>query len=225
MAIIMVVGVLGTSVVPDAEAKKGKGVSTSQYGSTTGICGLVLCSDYPGGKEAYQANWSNAFTSSPRTSIITDSADHSEKHSDDHSASKIVSSAHNADEEYPALLDVFIHKFELDKISADEALDGIKEVRMAYVNAKISTDIIDGVGDKLNLYKKGTFDAPTAVESIHLTAEPQNVNPEYQGALDEVIHKFEMDKISADDAIEGIKETHYGFVDLYITSDLIEAVE
>ena len=70
MAIIMVVGVLGTSVVSEAEAKKGKGVSTSQYGSSTGICGLVLCSDYPGGKEAYQADWSKAFVSIPRTSIM-----------------------------------------------------------------------------------------------------------------------------------------------------------
>ena len=64
-----------------------------------------------------------------------------------------------------------------------------------------------------------------AVEAVHLTAEPQNVNPEYQGALDEVIHKFELDKISADEAITGIKEVHEGFTGLYITSDLIEAVD
>ena len=225
IATIMIVGVLGTSMISDAEAIKGKGVGTSQYGSSTGICGLVLCTDYPGGKEGYQANWSKAFVSSTRTSVIVDTVDHSEKHSDDHSASKIVPSAHNADQEFPAQLDAFIHKFELDKISADEALEGITEVYDAYVKTRITTSIIDGIGDKLNLYKKGTFDAATAVEAIHLTAEPQNVDPEYQGALDEVIHKFELDKISADEALEGINEAHYGFVDLYITSDIIEAVE
>ena len=63
-----------------------------------------------------------------------------------------------------------------------------------------------------------------AVEAIHLSAEPQNVNPEYQAALDEVIHKFELDKISAEEALDGIEEVHDGFVGLYITSDLIEAV-
>ncbi|MCE2506139.1 MAG: hypothetical protein J4F36_06675, partial [Nitrosopumilaceae archaeon] len=50
------------------------------------------------------------------------------------------------------------------------------------------------------------------------------VNPEYQGALDEVIHKFEMDKISADDALTEIAEIHEGFAGLYITSDVIEDV-
>ena len=75
------------------------------------------------------------------------------------------------------------------------------------------------------LFDSGKLSGSEAVEAIHLTAEPQNVNPEYQGALDEVIHKFELDKISADEALEGIKEAHYGFVDLYVTSEIIEAVE
>jgi ribonuclease Z len=39
----------------DAHAAKGQGVSTSKYGSSTNICGLQLCSDYPGGKEAWKA--------------------------------------------------------------------------------------------------------------------------------------------------------------------------
>nr|MCH9659017.1 hypothetical protein [archaeon] len=213
MAAIMVVGVLGISFVSDAEALKSKNSASSG----TDICGLMLCSDYPGGKTAYQNIWFTAF----RSSIIVPVNDHSDKYG----TSKIMPSSHNADQEFSAQLDAFIHKFELDKISADEALDGINETHMAYVDARISSDIVDGVGDKLKLYNKGTFDAATAVEAIHLTAEPQNVNPEYQGALDEVIHKFELDKISADEALDGIKEAHYGFVDLYITSDIIEDVE
>ena len=221
IATIMVVGVLGTNVIFDAEALKSKGVGIAQFGSSTGICGLVLCSDYPGGKEAYQSNWSSEFVSSKTISNNVDGNDHT----DDHNVNNIIPSADNVEEEFPEHLDTYIHKFELDKISADEALDGIKEVYDAYVNAEITNGIIDGVGDKINLYNKGTFDSATAIESIHLTAEPQNVNPEYQGALDEVIHKFELDKISADEALDGIKEAHYGFVDLYITSDLIEAVE
>ena len=217
MATIMVVGMIGSSVVPNAEALKGKGVGISQYGSSTNICGLVMCSEYPGGKEAYEEIWTSSFRSQ---NIVSDIV------TQDKSETKYVPvSTHNADEEFPAQLDVFIHKFELDKITADEAIDGIKEVHSAYVAAKITNDIIDSVGDKLNLYRQEIFDATTAVESIHLSAEPQNVNPEYQGALDEVIHKFELDKITADEAIDGIKEVHDGFVGLYITSDLIEAVE
>jgi len=213
MAAIVVVGVLGTSFIPDVDALKSK----NSVSITTDICGLMLCSDYLGGKTAYQENWSDEYRGFTNASI--------NDHSDDHDTGNIVPSAHNVDEEFPTHLDVFIHKFEMDKISADEALDGIKEVHDAYVNERIINDIVNGVGDKLKLYNKGTFDAATAVEAIHLTAEPQNVNPEYQGALDEVIHKFEMDKISADEALDGIKEAHYGFVDLYITSDIIESVE
>ena len=140
-------------------------------------------------------------------------------------AKKVYVSAHNADKEFPAKLDVFIHKFELDKMSAEDALEGIKETYQQYTSARISTNIIDGVGEKLDLYKKGTLNVEETIEAIHLTAEPQNVNPEYQGALDEVIHMFEKDAMSAEDAIDGIKEVHQGFVDLYITSDLIEAVD
>ena len=217
MTAIMVVGVLGTSLTPNAEALKGKGVGISQYGSSTDVCGLVLCSEYPGGKTAYQETWNLSFIDKSTVANISQQ--------DKHETKQVSVSAHNVDEEYPAQLDVFIHKFELDKISAEEALDGIKEVHDAYVNERITSDIVNGVGDKLILYHEGTFDAATAVEAIHLTAEPQNVNPEYQAALDEVIHKFELDKISAEEAIMGIKEVHDGFVGLYITSDLIEAVE
>ena len=213
---IMVVGLLGTSFVPNAEAVKGKGVGISQYGSSTDICGLTSCSDYPGGKDAYNANWVSMYRSpgsvTQQVVEVTKDIPHA------------LVSSHNADEEFPAKLDVFIHKFELDKISAEQALDGIEKTYRQYTIAKISTDIINDVGDKLNLYKKGTLNAEDAVEAIHLSAEPQNVNPEYQGALDEVIHKFELDKISAEQALDEIMEVHDSFVGLYITSDLIEAV-
>ena len=131
----------------------------------------------------------------------------------------------NVDPEYQGALDEVIHKFELDKISADEALDGIKEAHYGFVDLYITSDIIEDVEDKIALIDSGKLYGADAVEAIHLTAEPQNVDPEYQGALDEVIHKFELDKISADEALDGIKEAHYGFVDLYITSDIIEDVE
>ncbi len=45
----------GTDYFTDAEAKPGAGVGTSKYGSSTGICGLQLCSDIPGGKAAWKA--------------------------------------------------------------------------------------------------------------------------------------------------------------------------
>ena len=61
MAAIMVVGVLGTNAIPNAEALKGKGVEVSQYGSSTDICGLVSCSEYPGGKTGVQRNVGNTF--------------------------------------------------------------------------------------------------------------------------------------------------------------------
>ena len=44
-----------TNYFSDAEALKSQGTSTSQYGSSTGICGLQLCSEIPGGKDAWNA--------------------------------------------------------------------------------------------------------------------------------------------------------------------------
>jgi hypothetical protein len=52
MATIMVVGVLGTNLISDADTLKSKnGASKS-----TDICGVEVCSDYHGGKEAFDAN-------------------------------------------------------------------------------------------------------------------------------------------------------------------------
>ena len=216
MAAIMVVGVLGTNVIPNAEALKGKGVGISQYGSSTDVCGLVLCSEYPGGKTAYQEMWAMPFLGKNTVSSVSQQ---------DKSETKYVSvSAHNVDEEFPAQLDVFIHKFELNKISAEEALDGITEVHYAYKNAGIHSEKISSVDEKIHLYETGKLTVESAVEAIHLSAEPQNIDPEFASALDEVIHKFELDKISAEEAIDGIIEVHDGFVGLTITSEIIDGV-
>ena len=81
-------------------------------------------------------------------------------------------------------------KFEMDKISADEAIEGIKEVHNGFVDLYITSDLIEAVDmNQLVDIVSGKLSGADAVESVHLTAEPQNVNPEYQGALDEVIHE------------------------------------
>ena len=54
--------------------------------------------------------------------------------------------------------------------------------------------------------------------------EPQNVDPEFIGAIDEHLHKYELDKMPAEDAIAGVIEVHEGFTSLYITSDLIDDI-
>ena len=110
-------------------------------------------------------------------------------------------------------------------MSAEDAIDGIKEVHNGFVDSYITSDLIEAVDVIIGHIDAGKLSGGDAVEAVHLTAEPQNVNPEYQGALDEVIHMFEKDAMSLEDAIDGIKEVHNGFVDLYITSDLIEAVD
>ncbi len=44
---------LGTNYFADVEALKGQGVGSSKYGSSTNVCGVQLCSEYPGGKAAW----------------------------------------------------------------------------------------------------------------------------------------------------------------------------
>jgi len=41
------------NIIQDAEALKSKGTGTAQYGSSTNICGVQLCSEIPGGKAAW----------------------------------------------------------------------------------------------------------------------------------------------------------------------------
>jgi len=44
---------LGTDYFTDVDALKSKGTGTSQYGSSTNVCGTQLCSEIPGGKAAW----------------------------------------------------------------------------------------------------------------------------------------------------------------------------
>ena len=47
---------LGTDYFSGVDALKSKGTKTSQYGSSTNICGLDLCSNYPGGRAGWEAD-------------------------------------------------------------------------------------------------------------------------------------------------------------------------
>ncbi|MEJ2260248.1 MAG: hypothetical protein P8X83_01115, partial [Nitrosopumilaceae archaeon] len=52
---LMVSGtIFGSVSIQEVEAVKGKGVSTQKYGVSTGICGDRLCSEIPGGREAWE---------------------------------------------------------------------------------------------------------------------------------------------------------------------------
>ena len=53
---------LGTDYFSDADALKSKGNSIAQYGSSTNICGLDLCSNYPGGRAAWEEDQASGNT-------------------------------------------------------------------------------------------------------------------------------------------------------------------
>ena len=114
--------------------------------------------------------------------------------------------------------------FEKDEISADEAIDGIKEVHNGFVDLYITSDLIEGVDVIIGHIDSGKLSGADAVESVHLTAEPQNVNPEFMEAVDEVLYMNKLGSTSTDDALSEIIEIHEGFTGLYITSEIIEDV-
>ena len=207
---------LSTEIIPAIEAKKGAGVYLSSSGHSSGVCGLVLCSEYPGGRSAYEAIWTveHLYRDDP---VV-------QPHEDDHKEQRHAPAMSYDDAEFQTQLDVFIHKFELGKMSAEDALTRITETHTRYVDAGAVSDIIRGVGERISLYESGTLDAGAAIESIHLTAEPQNVDPEFQAALDEVIHKFELGKMSAVDSMDAITDVHDAMVSIHITSDIIRGV-
>ena len=64
----------------DANAIKSKGVGTSKYGSATNVCGLQLCSEFPGGKDAWEAQ---QFSSSTVDSAPIDESDETSKSIDE----------------------------------------------------------------------------------------------------------------------------------------------
>ena len=89
-------------------------------------------------------------------------------------------------------------------MSAEDAIDGIKEVHMALLISYITSDLIEAVDVIIGHIDAGKLSGGDAVEAVHLTAEPQNVNPEFIGAIDEHLHKFELgNAMSAEDAMEG----------------------
>ncbi|QMU53553.1 MAG: hypothetical protein GKS07_00670 [Nitrosopumilus sp.] len=56
---------LTTDYFSDAEALKSQGTTSSKYGSSTNICGLSLCSEIPGGKDAWMAEQNRATPAAP----------------------------------------------------------------------------------------------------------------------------------------------------------------
>jgi len=56
---------LGTDYLTDAGAVKSKGTGIAQYGSSTNICGLDLCSNYPGGRTAWESEQGKVPSASP----------------------------------------------------------------------------------------------------------------------------------------------------------------
>ena len=65
----------------DAEALKSHGTGTSQYGSSTGICGLQLCSEIPGGKAAWEAGQTPVAPVAPVEETMEET--HEEEHMDE----------------------------------------------------------------------------------------------------------------------------------------------
>ena len=64
----------GTSYVMEAEALKGQGVGSSKYGSSTNVCGVQLCSEYPGGKTAWLETQKGS--SAEEAPVIEEETDH-----------------------------------------------------------------------------------------------------------------------------------------------------
>ena len=240
--IVAATGVLGAGFILDANALKSKGTYSSQFGSSTNVCGLVLCADYPGGKEEYLLTWFEQFSVvrdvTTTTTVIpkmtptvipkmTPMANPNEHTGDLKGVTRvIVPSADNVNEEFPAHLDAVISMFKAGMNSDEMTLDDIKRIHAVYAQAGVTGGMVGDVGYKLDLYDAGTIDtAAGAIRAIHLTTQPQNVDPEYQGAMDEVIHKFELEKISVDEAIAGIMLVHERYTGLYVKSDLIMAVD
>ena len=76
----------GTSYVQEAEALKGQGVGSSKYGSSTNVCGLQLCSDYPGGKAAWLAEQEGSTAEAPVVDE-DEEMDHETSHEETHDES------------------------------------------------------------------------------------------------------------------------------------------
>jgi len=69
-----------TDYFTDAEALKAAGVGLPKYGSQTDICGLSLCSEYPGGRAAFEAERGKSVPVAP---VTEKDDDHDQKHDDD----------------------------------------------------------------------------------------------------------------------------------------------
>ena len=88
----------------------------------------------------------------------------------------------------------------------------------------ITSDLIEAVGEKITLIDSGVLSGADAVEAVHLSAEPQNVDPEFIGAVEEHLYQFELGNVSAEEAMAGIVKAHDALTSLHISSDLVDVV-
>ena len=67
VTILLSTTILTSGYFIDAQALKGQGIGTSKFGSSTNICGLELCSDIPGGRQAWEEMQKSGQTSESLT--------------------------------------------------------------------------------------------------------------------------------------------------------------
>ena len=85
---------LGTDYFTNADALKGSGVGSSKYGSNTNICGLQLCSEIPGGKDA----WKEQQESGPPVESVTEETHAEETHAEETHAEETHAEETHAEE-------------------------------------------------------------------------------------------------------------------------------
>lgn len=179
------------------------------------ICGLEFCSDYPGGKGAYVQDWLYAFLGQQTA----------ETHARTPGQQGGLAGSHGeAASELPARLDEHIHRFELGEMTAHDAIREIEAIYHSYVESGVTDGLVERIGDRLGLYHEGVLGEEDAIESIHLAAEPQNIDYEFAAAVSGYLTQHDRNELTAGQAARGIIEEHARMESLYATSKLVGAV-
>ena len=155
--------VSAVDVLPEAEARqKASGTYTLKFGSATKgiVCGDRLCSEIK-----TDSTPSASTTTSDTDQKSADMKTHDQDKPDNQRYQSMIDKSGDVDQAYAAALDEVIHKFELDKISAEQAISELRATHEGFTSLHITSDLIEAVGTQIKYVSEKSL--TDTLEQIH----------------------------------------------------------
>jgi DNA-binding LytR/AlgR family response regulator len=232
MAMLIAIGIasISTNSIMDAEANS----SLKSYikNSLSPVCGLELCSEYPGGRDAFKKYGLVSFLGT----VKLDEKNVIEKKDSDY-----VNDDNKLNTMFAAQASTSLQKWKLEQISPDTAIQQIDDLHHEYENKGIFTDLIAQVDAQIHMFEFDKITAVQALDEIHHIIESSKIDPHtnkdtsdsndnklntmFAAQASTSLQKWKLEQISPDTAIQQIDDLHHEYENKGIFTDLIAQVD